>query len=364
MGLLLVIGTQACVAGEDVSFGAIRGRQLKVLSNADASADSRVMAVEWLGKNIRDPGDGETVAALEKCMKDANAKVRARAVEARGNVAMQMRAPCPVSVIEAMLDGDAEVREHALNWSGVFPPGRYSQDAAPALLRCVKSDHQWVRSLAVLLLAELPKKDETFLKVARQLASDKHLLVRNDAQSALYRMTGKLDDIVPYCLRLRVEARDAARIQTDKLPKEEQVQKNLVALGVNNRLYHLVEDRTDDLARHLFGLLADNDATLRRVAAVFLADWFRGQTQPAGGKDALIWDAVQPSWPFDPEAQRKKREAAAKKHVTFNQRLGELGLEKRLRQLRDADSEALVRGAAAQALVQWEAYQRKKAAAP
>lgn len=364
--IALLTFVEGSLAGGDSTFEALRGRHLRTLAKPDALPALRLAALEWLGKHIRDPADGETVAALDRCLKDADAKVRVAAVEARGNLALQIKAPCPVGVIAAMLDGEADVRENAINWSGVFPAGRYTQDAAPVLLRCVKSEHPGVRSLGVLLLSQLPKADATILRTVKELTNDKQFLVRNDAQIALYRITGKLDDVVPYCLRFRLEARDAARIQTDKLPAEERAQRNLVNLGVNMRLSNLIEDRTDDLTRYLIGLLMSEDATLRRATAIFLADRYRGLAQPpkAGAID-FPYSEYFPRTPFDdPEAQRKQREANAKKQAAFNQRLEELGVEKRLRQLRDADPEALVRGAATEAVSQWEAYRKKKASTP
>jgi hypothetical protein len=364
--IVLFISVAGSLAGGDSTFDALRARHLRTVAKPDALPAARLAALEWLGKHVRDPADGETIAALDQCLKDAEAKVRAAAVEARGNLAMQIKAPCPIGVIEAMLDSDPDVRENAINWSAVFPSGRYAQDAAPVLLRCVKSDHHGVRSLGVLLLAQLPNKNDTILRTVTELTRDKHVLVRNDAQSALYRLTGKLDDVVPYCLRLRLEARDAARIQSGKVPAEERVQRNLVTLGVNLRLSNLIEDRTDDLAQYLLGLLAGEDATLRRATAIFLADRYRGPAQPpkAGAVD-FPYSEYFPHTAFDdPEVQRKQREASAKKHAAFNQRLEELGVEKRLRRLRDADPEALVRGAAAEAVSQWEAYRKKKPNTP
>jgi hypothetical protein len=386
--LTTLVSPSLAFAGDETTFAELRAKHIRNLTESDTAVEARRAAAQWLGE-IRNSEDAAIIAALERALKDADARVRAAAVVARAKLAMCGKGPCPSGVIAAMLDGDAAVREQALNYCGAYPPGRLSQDAAPVLLRCLESTDYSVRSLAVLLLANLPKKDAAITQAVRDRTSDKHLLVRNDAHSALFKITGKLDDFVPYALRFRVDQHDAARIRTERPSAQEQAMKNLITIGLAFRLRSLAEKRTDDLARYLIDRLADEDATLRRATALFFAAYYRDDD---GLLPLITPRAMTPLWPYvdpkpppgvkkpakegepqggpsflpfgDSEAQRKQFEANVKQHAHFRQRLRELGLEKRLRHLRDSDVEGLVRGAAAQALVQIEVRQKKETPAP
>jgi hypothetical protein len=377
-----------CVAGDDATFASQRALQLRNLAKPDAPQPVRLNAVEWLGKNIRDPKDNEVFAAIDKAIKDPDAQIRTRAVVARGTLAMMSKGPCPPSVVEAMLDPDPAVREDAINWSGVYPPKWYPQELAPVLLRCAHSEHAGVRSLGLLLLAQLPNYDPAMLQAAREGTADKHFMVRNDAHIALFRMTGKLEDIVPYCLRFRLERHDAARIQTGRLPAEEQAAKNLFTIGIGFRMRNLAEERTDDLAKYFVELLVSKDPVLRRAVAHYLQEYYREPDafqftvtpmamfpqylsgDPYGPPNKHPKDLEPPPGnpppgnPFivgqgDAESQRKQYDASVKKQRAFRQRLHELGLAARLQELRDRDPEGLVRGTAAQALRQMEEREKQ-----
>ncbi len=159
----------------------------------DNDKETRRAAVRWLDKHCREPEAVRAVPALERCLKnDPDAEVRGAAVQSLAMIAHHRKQSCPLAVVEALLDRDADVRNLAAGSAGLFKA--FPAGALPLLLRCMKSEHSEDRASTVSLLALAGGKDEKTLLAIREVTRDKHFLVRHNAQIALFSVTDNLED--------------------------------------------------------------------------------------------------------------------------------------------------------------------------
>src|SRR5262249_3414361 len=166
--------------------------------------------------------------------------------------------------------------------------------------------------------------------------------------------TDKLEDVVPYALRARIELRSLKPLKPGATEEEknEQAQKNLIAIGTAMRLSQLAEERTDEMAGLLLRLAKHESPQMRQGVAEFVGAiagniaFFRG----AKPDDPALF-LLPARGPFGPDAKRETPQERARRLEKVVARFRELKLEAALERLRE-DPDAAVRSAAATALKQ------------
>jgi hypothetical protein len=314
----------------------------------------RLVAVEWLLKCCARPPAPSAMPALERCIRqDPDVDVRRKAVEALAMIAYQPKHKvCPVAVVEAFNDRDAEVRSIAQGCAGMFR--EFAPGATEALLKAARHADPLARGPALYTLAYAAARDEKAQEVIRAARTDPDFRVRNDAHSAWFVVTNKLEDIVPHRLRTLAEFRDEPPLppNSPEAAKTEKTWKNLLQIGAALHLQHAAEERTDEVAKLVLAHLDDKDAVLRRGAACLAGDLARWHLQTL---------ALMSRQPFiiqnyvDPKEKPKDPEPTPKLLV----RLQEMKIEERLRKLQRDPVEA-VRLDAAVSLEQLAALKAKK----
>jgi hypothetical protein len=318
-----------------------------------APKPERLAAAEWLIKRCARPAAPSAIPALERCIRqDPDEDVRFKAVEALAMIAYQPKHKvCPVAVVEAFLDKDAEVRSIAQGCAGMFR--EFAPGSAGVLLKAAGHPDPLARGPAILTLAYAAGKDEKVQQVIRAARNDPDFRVRNDAYSGWFLITNKLEDIVPYRLRTLTEFRDEPPLppNSTEAARTEKTWKNLLQLGAAVHLQNLAEERAEEMAKLVLAHLDDRDAVLRRGAACLVGDLARSHAQtlnPARLPPFIIPDEK----PKDPPKSSQPPKLLV--------RLQEMKIEERLRKLQRDDPVEAVRKTAAESLEQLAALKEKK----
>ena len=271
-------------------------RQVRRLDLKNDKRD-RLAAVRWFEKHLKDEAVRQAVPALERSVKeDPDVDVRYWAVQCVAVIAYHRKEPCPLTVVEAMLDRDLQVRIIASAVAGLFnkfPPG-----ARPILLRCMRSDDFEDRSGAVILLPLVGRRDEGVLRAVQRATRDKNFTVRHNARIALFKLTDKLDDIVPYCVSAQVELEAAREVPGESEEKKlERSRKWMIRLMCLIKIGQLLESRPGECGKLLTKLLRDPSPRTRKGAALtceLLARLARtNSSQTETKRDAVPEDAVK-----------------------------------------------------------------------
>jgi hypothetical protein len=310
---------------------------------------ARLDALRWIDLRLRSDQVDPVIPALSRCVKDdPEPEVRSRAIAVLARMERQGKRPCPVALIEAMLDKTDIVRWEAGVQVGLFPD--LAPGAAPVLLRGTKSEDPDVRGNVLFPLGKAARKDPKLLPALRERTKDKDWFVRDCAHIALYRATEQIDDYLRYLARERAAAHKAwpPRKEESEEEKRLRARRNLLLIGGSVLLSEWLQTRPKDLSGTLGRALEDEAASERSAAALLLADFaalYRDmKSTPRGerGKDRV------PPPPVFPAANTPAEQAERAARLADQMR--ELGVLGRLRKLADRDPDKEVRRAAAEAL--------------
>jgi hypothetical protein len=357
-----------CAAGEP-PFAVAVANHLKQLDAKKHDVRARLVALDWI--NVHCTRDAKVRAsvlpALQNCLgNDPEARVREKAAETLTVVARNHQPPvCPLALVRALLDPDADVRMVACFGAGNFK--KFDPAALAVLQRCARAEDPQIRRNAAEVASCYGKEDrDRALGLVRELTRDKHFWVRDGARWALFRATDQLEDLVPYCVRMRVELRPKKPFNPKEPEAEpnERARKNLIRYSTWVYLYRLTAERTDAMAKLLGELTRHESPQMREGVADFLADFARrvlSLREPKKGERAGPIDDLEGrfsvSKPFDPK--RETLAQAARRMTKVADRLRELKVESALERLRDRDPEAAVRASAAEALKELAAVRGK-----
>jgi hypothetical protein len=331
----------------------------------------RLKTLQWINQKADAKIAALAIPALERCIRhDPEGEVRQRAVGALGALAKRLKQPCPLAVIEALRDSVDLVRYEAGAWAGTFK--KFAPGSVKALLRGVSADSANVRSNCLFLLARAAGNDPKAIEAMKKATKDKVFDVRYNAHIALFIARNKLDEHLPYLIRLR---EDPASVLTPAAPdsaiaKRERAQRNLILLGIARRMIDWSETRADELAAALMKLLDDRSAVMRRGAANLIAASvvkvdlaaprkgtpFDFAAPPKDGGGSTILPYIDPK-SVDKDKKTPPRERPQKSKVAL--RLEKLKVEDRLRKLRNDDPDRSVRQAARWALERLAALNEK-----
>jgi hypothetical protein len=359
LALLSASGTQGQPARlpTDAEFA----EQLKLLQPKH-DKETRLRALGWIGVNSCDKHDALAIPALEKCIRDdPKWEVRQRAVSELSRIARRLDKPCPLVILEALHDKEDLVRYQAVECAGLFKT--FAPGSAEVLLRGVKADNAELRSSSLYFLARVAGKDRKALEAMEKAKQDKVLDVRHSAHMALFIAKDKLEEHLPYLIRVR---EDPASVlspvpEDSEQGKQERMYRNLVLLGMGIEMIGWSETRPDELAGVLMKLLKDDSAVMRRGAARLIGACVVKQELPIPrNTDPLTPPTWKRGWmesllPYSESEVDGRLEKDSKSKETLQkskaaQRLEKLAVESTLRRLQDDDPDRSVRDAARWAL--------------
>jgi HEAT repeat protein len=325
---------------------------------------ARLDAIKWL--NLYRTADNARLAipALERCVRtDPEPEVRREAISVLCLIAWRLKQPCPLPVIEALLDREDEVRWNAAACAGLFktiPP-----EATDTLLRAAASADENIRSEGLLFLARAAGKDPKALAAIETGQHDAALLVRQNAHVARFNATGEIEPFVRYIIHVREEPDASLRpVPKDaEKQKQEQVVHNLFLLGSPMRLIELGNERADELAEVLVRLLDDRSPIVRRGAVNLIGAVIVKVDVPTGVQGSDWSRYLLPYLEQENEPGAPKKAAGPEKPSQKSkaaERLESRKVGERLRKLHKEDPDRSVRDAARAALDRLASVQPKK----
>jgi len=294
----------------------------------------RLEAIAWLDKNHDRPAAAQIMPALVRCLKeDVAPKVRGQAVQVLAIIAKaQKPTVCPLAVVEAFEDKSADVRSLAGTVSGLFTT--FAPGSVDVLLRCMKNSDRDTKGTAVGILGQAYGKDNKILAVIRAATTDKDCLVRHNAQIALFNATGRLEGIVSYYLRLRLELPEQPAGVSEE-DNYERCRKNMIRLAVLFGIHNLAQEQTAAVGKLVIGQLGDADPVTRQAAVHFVGE-YAAEVEGANGEKL-----------FGKKDEGKETPPRGQK---LSACLQELKVEEHLRKLAQEDPSPEVRTTAAAAL--------------
>jgi HEAT repeat protein len=305
----------------------------------------RLAALRWITQRVGSKETDRAIPAVTRCVKeDSEPEVREEAVNALARLAWQRKQPCPVVLVEAILDKNFGVHLRSSGWVDQYPV--LPPEAAPVLLRGARSDNPDVRACVLMPLGKLARKDKALLPALQERTKDKDWTVRNNAYVALYKATDRLDDYLGYLARERAAASESllARKEESEDEKRHCTERTLLWISSAGLLCEWLEPRPKDLARTLTRMLEDVAASERIAGAMLLADFayvYRDiKITPQGerGKKSRRW---VPEFPT-----RNTPEVQAEKAAQLAKQMRELGVLDRIHKLTLRDPDKEVRDAA------------------
>ena len=308
--------------------------------------NERLEAIKWIERHAGAPNVHLAIPRLEQCIRaDPNPLVRDAAVDCRAEVAKKRREPCPLVIVEAILDQDEMVSQSADCYAAHF--SKFAPGCVEVLLRCAQSENDRVRHGGSLNhLAYAAGKDKRALEAIEKAMNDKSFGVRHNAHIAMFHANDNLEQLLTYFIRLQQDP-DGVLGQVDKTTedgKREVVIRDMVQVGSVGVIVEWSDKRAEDLAAALVKLLGSESPQLRRGAAYLIGASARKIVWPTG-------TAMEPDWkkfldPPEKPVQPQKPPEKSKAAFQFEK----LKVEDRLRELFQNDTDETVRAAAGIAL--------------
>jgi hypothetical protein len=334
-----------------------------------APAEERLEVLACLDDLCKQPAVTRSIPTVERWMKDdPDTHVRWRATELRCLIAHYHEdGVCPPSVVRTLFDEDREMHGAAETYSGLFK--EVSPEAMDLLLTALAQGDRDVRRGALSLLDCAAARDDRARRAIRDAREDKDFGVRHNAHCNWFKLTGDLDDLLPYCLRVQVEYGDLPPVPpgSSEEAARERCSKELMQTGTFDLLQRQGEERTDEVAKALLRHLEGDTPILRQGAAVFLgavSDENINARRKARGLSASrpVHSSARFSEEQVSEEQAGRGRPAGAQVLGSPKllaRLSELKVEEALHKREDGDQEQAVREAAAAALKSWSALQEE-----
>lgn len=359
IGCVLVVLMALSLLAQEPTVDQLITKHLNTLQTSQ-DADSRRGALRSLNGLSRNKEIVRAVPALVQIIKtDPVGEVRGLAIEVLGLIKKDRKEPCPLLLVESIFSADGDVRNYAAVYAGLFK--EFEPGALEVVLRHVNVKDPVRRGDVLMWLSIVEQKDPKILAMLRERTRDSHFYVRHCARYAVYRITNRLEDILPYWVEMTAGFVDSP---PPELPadapeekKQEQIRKNMCTIACWGRLIELVAEYPDDFATLLDRMLRDDSPRARRQTVVAL-----------GKVIELIAEAPAP-FPFpsprfafgdDPKAEETKTPLELLKE-NF---LKNAAVEAKLKQLHDADPDKQVRAAAGKTLGQMAAARKKEPPKP
>lgn len=242
------------------------------------------MLMRSLIRLSKNPAALDAIPLLDRWIaEDPDPMVRFRAIEARGLIAVEQEdKTCPLSVAQALLDPDWDVRSSANSLAGLcerFPP-----PVASVFLTAANHDDSEIRSAAVTLLGSVPR-NEKVRSALDKARDDPDFWVRHNAQCAWFKLTADWESFVLHALRINGEEVLPLPPDSSEKAKRNQVAANLMRLGAFWKVAQDGEKRPAETAGLIIRCLSDKEIVRQRgaIEAIrFLAESANDARQLAG----------------------------------------------------------------------------------
>jgi HEAT repeat protein len=315
----LMIFTMICaVATGTLATAADLSVEIERLSKDHPRSD-RLDAIERLHDESKSNGAEKAIPGLSICAKDDDPVIRRRSLTALTMIAVHHKRPCPPPLVNALLDPDKDVRTVATNYVGAFD--EYSHESLAVAYQALEQDDYNVRNSALEVIKIAGGKDKKALAAVKKALNDKNLMVRGNAQVAMWKLTGDHELKVRNLVE-RFVAPDPENIKPP-ISKFEITAIKLGKLGAPYGLRDMSREQPREVAAMLIKLTKDKVPSIRMGAASMLGVCF-------GFPDGYD----------ETDADRAKRRLTA-----------DMGIQKALQDLRN-DSDENVRSSAKAALEQ------------
>jgi HEAT repeat protein len=302
--------------------------------------EERLKAVEWLDRNCKSKDAKLAIPGLEQCIRaDPEAKIRRTSIRSLAAIELNLKMPCPLVIVEAMLDKGEDVSVFACISASEFV--RFAPKCREILLQCAQSDDVSLRSDSVGHLARGWKGDKEILKVLEAAINDKDFGVRHNAYTARFHATGNLKQYLVYLLLLQ-EDRESVLGPIDlnsEVGKREKESCDFIATCSCYMLAEWTETNPHDLAVALLELTESPSPTIRRGAARIIG----------ASSEKVDLATLYPHHPSKPaKAPAKPNGPPPPSKAAIE--LEKMKVRDRLHKLSEKDSDPTVRAAAEQAL--------------
>lgn len=322
---------------------------------------TRLEALQWINRRCWAKNAELVVPALERCIRDdTEMEVRRDAIQTLAQVVRSQGKPCPLVLVESLLDREDEVRWQVSAYLGIFKT--YTPETIPILLRGVGSGDADTRSSCLIHLGVIGQKDAKLLPVFDAAKKDPVFDVRHSAYCAHFRATDKLEEFLPYIVRMREDPDQlfTPAAEDSETRKRERTYRNLVVLGSAMNLIEWSEKRPEELATVLLKLLEDPSPLMRQGAANIIGAAVRkvdlGEMKE--GVLSKLVPVVDPSSADEKPKAKPLEERPEKSKVCLQ--LEKAKVQERLLKLREDDPDLGVREAARLALGRLASVQEKK----
>ena len=331
---------------------------LKTLQTSN-DAGALKAALQALNPLSRQPEAVKAVPVLiEFIRSDSLGEIRGLAIEVLGLIQRERGQPCPLVIVESRFGEDADVRNYAAVYAGIFD--KFEPWAVDVLLRQLATEDPLEKGEVLIWLAIVEKHDAELLDLLRKHTKDSHFYVRHCAHWAVYNTTNKLEDIVPYCVVLTASAVEKPSLlsaDASEDMKDRQTQRNLVTLSGTGKLMSLLTSDDDGFAALMKLRLQDNSPEVRRQTLIALEKAI-----------SMIAESSSTRWiprfslEHTEQLQPKKQKTALERlQGAF---LRDVEIEDRVTRLRDMDPDEKVRIAAAGLLKTMVEVRQKKPSPP
>jgi HEAT repeat protein len=350
---LLALPPMPIEAGDDVPATPTDAEVMQQVGRLDQKkmASERLEAVRWFARNCKADNAHLAIPSLEKCIRgDPDAEVRDAAVMSLTRIAQHRKEPCPLAIVEAVLDEDEFVSQTADALADQFKS--YTPGAVEILLRYAQQEDENRRGRSLCTLARAGGKDKKVVAALEKAKADKSFLVRNNAHAAMFAANDNLAEYLIYLIRLQEDPTGMMRHKdaNSAAAKKDKSTWDLIVLGSATTIAGWANTRADELAPELFKLLSSDSPVLRRRAA-------RLAGACAMKVDLEKVTREKPSKPVPEDDKQKELPELSKAGIL----LDKLKVMDRLGEMRNQDPDENVRLAAGVALDRYVEVKRKLA---
>jgi HEAT repeat protein len=217
-------------------------------------------------RKLSEKSSVRALPALRLCINESDAEIRDHALNSLAQICFLAKQGCPLELVQRLNDPDKNVRDCASSNLTLFE--QLPKEALPFILKGIESNDPYVRSAVSMALSSFGTKNASVLAALQKATADRNLLVRNNAQISLWKITGNLEPLVRF--RLEVISTIASDgIDNQSKPRPPRNNEQTVLLASRIQLEKFGREHLKDLAAILRKFLLDQSesAVIRGASA-------------------------------------------------------------------------------------------------
>lgn len=300
----------ACLSEKGLAGDELAERVRQIRGEGGEDAADRVEVIDAVRRAYSQASLDRVIAALKTSLKDVDPRVRSASAKALGNIIFEFQKPCPLELVKALEDPDADVRSDVVgNLPGeVFPEGSFE-----IFQRCMKSSDRMVRNNMPFYVAKAGGNTRETISVLEEGAKDESRMTRHNSEIYLWQLQKNRGRIVRYGLATIDERRDVPGDAVETEESRRQLTANIMADAMSEFLGRLADDEPVAFAKLFVEETKSPRIEVRRGAAKFFT---RVGRLPRPIVEALIETGVEEAVSMlasdAEESVRKEAEEAAK----------------------------------------------------